>query len=61
VSALDAEGQPFWDPEADAELFTAIEFGVRWTEQRRLVKLPLHINDPAFADAAAAAFREISA
>jgi uncharacterized protein (UPF0261 family) len=61
VSALDAEGQPFWDPEADEELFTAIEFGVRWTEQRRLVKLPLHINDPAFADAAAAAFREISA
>jgi uncharacterized protein (UPF0261 family) len=61
VSALDAEGQPFWDPEADEELFTAIEFGVRWTEQRRLVKLPLHINDPAFADAAVAAFREISA
>jgi uncharacterized protein (UPF0261 family) len=61
VSALDAEGQPFWDPEADEELFTAIEFGVRWTEQRRLVKLPMHINDPAFADAAAAAFREISA
>jgi uncharacterized protein (UPF0261 family) len=60
VSALDAEGQPFWDPEADEALFTAIEFGVRWTEQRRLVKLPLHINDPAFADAAAAAFREIS-
>jgi uncharacterized protein (UPF0261 family) len=61
VSALDAEGQPFWDPEADEELFAAIEFGVRWTEQRRLVKLPLHINDPAFADAAVAAFREISA
>jgi uncharacterized protein (UPF0261 family) len=33
---------------------------VRWTEARRLVKLPVHINDPAFADAAAAAFREIS-
>jgi uncharacterized protein (UPF0261 family) len=61
VSALDAEGQPFRDPEADEALFTAIEFGVRWTEKRRLIKLPLHINDPAFADAAAAAFREISA
>ena len=61
VSALDAEGQPFWDPASDEELFTAIEFGVRWTESRRLVKLPLHINDPAFADAAAAAFREIYA
>jgi uncharacterized protein (UPF0261 family) len=61
VSALDAEGQPFWDPEADEELFAAIEFGVSWTEQRRLIKLPLHINDPAFADAAVAAFREISA
>lgn len=61
VSMLDAEGQPFWDPEADEALFTAIEFGVRWTERRRLTKLPFHINDPAFADAAAAAFREISA
>lgn len=61
VSALDAEGQPFWDPEADESLFTAIEFGVRWTGKRRLIKLPLHINDPAFADAAAAAFREIYA
>jgi uncharacterized protein (UPF0261 family) len=61
VSALDAEGQPFRDPEADEALFTAIEFGVRWTGSRRLIKLPLHINDPAFADAAAAAFREIYA
>jgi uncharacterized protein (UPF0261 family) len=61
ISALDAQGQPFRDPEADEELFTAIEFGVRWTESRRLLKLPMHINDPAFADAAAAAFREISA
>lgn len=61
VSMLDAEGQPFWDPEADEALFTGIEFGVRWTDRRRLIKLPLHINDPAFADAAAAAFREISA
>lgn len=61
VSMLDAEGQPFWDSEADEALFTAIEYGVHWTEKRRLIKLPLHINDPAFADAAAAAFREISA
>ena len=25
VSALDAPGQPFWDPEADAALFAALE------------------------------------
>ncbi len=61
VSMLDAQGQPFWDPDADEALFAAIERGVRWTDKRRLSKLSFHINDPAFADAAAAAFREISA
>ena len=25
VSALDAAGQPFWDPEADAALFRALD------------------------------------
>jgi uncharacterized protein (UPF0261 family) len=60
VSALDIEGGAFHDPEADAALFSAIEETLQITENRRLVRLPLHINDPAFAQAAVAAFREIA-
>jgi uncharacterized protein (UPF0261 family) len=57
VSALDAPGKAFWDPEADARLFEALEGRLRQTERRRLIRLPFHINDPAFAEAAVAAFR----
>jgi uncharacterized protein (UPF0261 family) len=59
VSALDIDGGAFWDPEADAALFDAVEAGADWTASRRLIRLPFHINDPAFADAAVAAFEEI--
>jgi uncharacterized protein (UPF0261 family) len=59
VSALDAPGMPFHDPEADAALFAALEGTVRQTERRRLVRLPFHINDPAFAEAAVAHFRAL--
>ena len=60
VSALDAPGQPFHAPEADAALFDAIAGTLRETPTRRLIRLPHHINDPAFARAAAAALEEIS-
>jgi uncharacterized protein (UPF0261 family) len=60
VSAIDAEGQPFNDPKADAALFDAIRGGWRKAKDRRLVELDLHINDPAFAAAAAKAFQEIT-
>jgi len=60
VSALDIEGGAFWDPEADAALFAAIEDTLEVTAKRRLQRLPLHINDPEFAKAAVAAFREIA-
>ena len=60
VSALDIEGGAFFDPEADAVLFQALETTVRQSARRRIIRLPLHINDPAFAEAAAAAFLEIS-
>ena len=59
VSALDAPGLPFHDAEADAALFAALEATVRQTEQRRLLRLPHHINDPAFAEAAVAEFRAL--
>lgn len=60
VSALDAPGAAFEDAEADAALFAAIETGVRATPDRRVVRLPLHVNDSAFADALVAAWREIA-
>ena len=60
VSALDIEGGAFRDPVADAALFEALAASARWSGNRRLIRLPFHINDPAFADAAVAAFREIA-
>ena len=48
---LDAEGQPFYDPEADAALFEELEAQIEQTEQRRIVQLPYHINDPEFSHA----------
>ncbi|MCA3594673.1 MAG: ABC transporter permease [Methylobacterium sp.] len=59
VSALDAPGQPFWDPAADAALFDALAETVRVTATRQLIRLPLHINDPAFAAALAQHFRAL--
>ena len=60
VSALDIEGGAFFDPAADAALFEALEETVVETADRRILRHPLHINDPVFAEAAVAAFREIS-
>ena len=60
VSALDIEGGAFFDPEADAELFDAIERTLTPAANRRIERLPLHINDPRFAEAAVAAFLEIA-
>ncbi len=59
VSALDAAGKPFDDPKARHALFTALEDTVRQTAQRQLIRLPQNINDPAFAAAVVAAFREL--
>jgi uncharacterized protein (UPF0261 family) len=60
VSALDAPGQQFWDPAADAALFGAIENTLRATSNRKLLRLPYHINSPEFADATVAVFRGIA-
>ena len=59
VSALDAPGRPFSDPNADAELFRALETTVRQTGSRRLTRLPLNINDPQFAAEIVAEFRRL--
>jgi len=60
VSAIDIDGGPFQDVEADAALFDAIRTGVHWTDIRRLIEIDCHINDPQFADAAVAAYRDIA-
>lgn len=61
VSALDAPGQPFHDPEADAALFEALEQTVEQTPERQLIRTPFHINDPEFAAALVEHFREVMA
>ena len=61
VSAIDRPGQPFHDPEADRVLFATLEQHFRAGGDRRLARLPLHINDEAFADALVAAWNEVSA
>ena len=60
VSLIDAPGQPFHDPDADAALFEALEATVQQTAHRRLLRLPHNVNDPAFADALVQNFREIA-
>ncbi|WP_433274689.1 Tm-1-like ATP-binding domain-containing protein [Pseudonocardia xinjiangensis] len=59
VSALDAPTLPFWNPEADEALFATLEAEVKQTDQRRLVRLKHHINDPEFADALVSAWQEV--
>ena len=60
VSGIDASGKSFHDPAADAALFAAIRQGWIDAPNRKLIEIDAHINDPAFAEAAVHAFREIS-
>ncbi len=59
VSAIDAPGEPFHDPEADMALFSALRHIVKPTMHRQVIDIPHHINDPAFAAAVVMHFREI--
>lgn len=56
VSMLDAPGQPFHDPQADAALFDELDTRLVPAPGRTVLKLREHINDPAFAAAAVAEF-----
>ena len=60
VSLYDQPGRPFYDPQADAALFKSIAENLRVTGNRRLMRLPYNINDPAFAAALVESFREVS-
>ena len=49
ISIISAEGQPFYDPAADAALFSAIKENL--AEKVELIEVDAAINDPAFASA----------
>jgi uncharacterized protein (UPF0261 family) len=49
VSMIDAEGQPFYDAEADHALFASLKRQV--AAKVRVVEIDAHINDSAFAGA----------
>ena len=59
VSALDTPGQAFWDPEADAALFRALERTLRQTGDRQLIRVNKNINEPEFASTVVNAFRSM--
>jgi len=48
ISALDADGQPFWDPAADAACLAALDRELT-PAGRVLRRVDAHINDPRFA------------
>ena len=55
VSMIDAEGQPFHDPEADAALFEELR---KVGGDVELVEMDEHVNDPEFAKAMVAKLDE---
>jgi uncharacterized protein (UPF0261 family) len=61
VSAIDAPGESFHDPDADKALFDALSDNLRQTNDRRLIRLPLHINDASFSNALVQNFLDIAA
>ena len=59
VSALDSDGGPFFDPEADQALFAALERTIKATAEHSIERLPLHINDPEFAQVMIKTLKEV--
>jgi uncharacterized protein (UPF0261 family) len=59
VSMIDAEGMPFYDPDADEALFRAIEETVLEDQNKKIIRVPHNVNDPEFVQALADNFREI--
>ncbi len=53
ISIISAEGQPFYDPEADAALFSAIRENL--SDSVELIEVDAEINDVAFSAACAEA------
>lgn len=60
VSMIDAPEMPFYDPEANEALFAALEATVEQNENRKVIRVPYHINDHEFVAALVEHFREIT-
>ncbi len=60
VSALDAEGMPFHDPEALASLFAAIRDTFKETGNRKLITVPHNLNTREFAQVAVQALGDVT-
>jgi uncharacterized protein (UPF0261 family) len=58
VSAIDVEGQPFHDAEADAALFDALREGID-ASRVEVHEVDADVNDPAFATALADRLHEL--
>jgi uncharacterized protein (UPF0261 family)/ABC-type branched-subunit amino acid transport system ATPase component len=61
LSGVDKPGGPFWDPAADKALFDTISTEFRANGNRKLIRLPHHINDSAFAAALVTNLEDITA
>ena len=61
VSLIDVPGKPFHDAAADRMLFDTLESEFQPGPNRRLIKLDLNLNDPAFAMALVDHFLDIVA
>ena len=59
-SAIDQAGHPFHDPQADQALIAALQANFKTHSKHKLIRLPLHVNDEAFAQALVDAWHEIA-
>ena len=59
-SAIDQAGHPFHDPQADQALIAALQANFKTNSKHKLIRLPLHVNDEAFAQALVDAWHEIA-
>ena len=60
ISMLSGPNQPFHDPAADQALFQTLEGLVKQNDRRRLIRVPLAINDPSFGSLLVKNFNEIN-
>lgn len=60
ISALDAPGKPFYDPEATSALINELQRLIKKDEDHQVNVYPYHINDPEFVNTLVDSFLEVS-
>lgn len=60
LSALDSANAPFYDPDADETLFDTLINELESVRLGKIVDLPHHINDSAFAEMAVNAYLQLT-